>query len=132
MDEQSIKQEVWETVQNLNRTWTTKGKIEQLRRFFHDNMVAITPMNNDRLEGKEACFQGWKGFYDTCEITSWIEREPLIQLYGNGSFAGVTYYYYIVFEMNGNLFQESGRDMFSLVKENKNWLAVADQFSSSI
>ncbi|MBU3917648.1 nuclear transport factor 2 family protein [bacterium] len=132
MDDHSAKQKAWETVQQLNRTWTIKGDIEQLKHFFHDDMVAFTPMNNERLEGKEACFQGWKGFHDTCEIVSWIEREPLVQLYGNGTFAVVTYYYDIVFEMNGKKFQESGRDMFSLVKENGNWLAVADQFSSIV
>lgn len=121
--------EVWETIQSLNQTWTTKGNIDRLLDYFHETIVAVTPDIKQRITGKAACFQGWKRFHEAVDILSWEEKDPLIHIYGNDSFAIVTYYYEIAYLLDGNRRSESGRDLFVLVKESGKWLAVADCFS---
>ncbi len=53
--------EVWQTVEALNRAWTT-GRVDELERYFHPDIVAITPTVRERLEGREACIAGWAEF----------------------------------------------------------------------
>lgn len=121
-----IQCEVWRTLRALNDCWT-KGDGTGLVNYFHPNMVAITPTDRNRREGRDACVAGWVGFAKMTKIQSWRELEPQIQFYGNT--AVVTYYFDMTFEMNGRLIEMGGRDMFVFVKEDDKWWAVADQFS---
>jgi hypothetical protein len=126
--ENKIKQEVWHTLQSLNRAWTT-GKVEELKDYFHENMVAITPGDRQRREGRQACVDGWAEFVaKTTKIHYWKELDPQIQIYGTA--AVVTYYYDMSFDIGGKTIVSAGRDMFVFVKEDGRWWAVADQFSS--
>jgi hypothetical protein len=129
MDEARVKKEVWRTVEALNRAWVEEGDTEKLREYFHPDMVAITPVDREPLEGAEACVAGWKAFVEAARIIEWKTSAPLVRLYGGGRFAVVTYYFDMTFEMGGRTVRSAGRDMFALVLEDGRWLAVADQFS---
>jgi ketosteroid isomerase-like protein len=120
------RQEVWNTVRALNDAWT-RGDANELVNYFHDNMVAITATDRERLVGRRACVAGWKAFAQAAKIHRWKELDPQIELYGNT--AVVTYYFDMSFDMGGRTVDLGGRDMFVFVKENGRWLAVADQFS---
>lgn len=126
MDEAKIKEEIWQTVQSLNRAWT-KGNVDDLKNYFHDDMVAITATDRRRLEGREACIASWTAFVKAAKINYWKELEPKIQLYGKSTV--VTYYFEMSFEMGGQKITLGGRDMFVMIKEDGKWWAVADQFS---
>lgn len=118
--------EVWETLRNLNDAWT-KGDGKKLVDFFHKDMVAITPTDRNRLEGRENCLTGWLGFLSMATVHHWEEIDPKIQLYANT--AVITYYFDMAFETGGQMVKMGGRDLFVFVKENGKWWAVADQFS---
>lgn len=121
--------EVWASVQAMNRCWTC-GRLEELEKlqdYFHAAMVAITPTDRLRLEGKEACVAGWSGFARTATIHLWLEKEPKIQIYNDT--AVVTYYFDMAFDMEGRRITMGGRDMLTLINENGRWQVVADQFS---
>lgn len=124
--EDSARCEVWTVLKELNDCWT-KGDATNLSNFFHKDMVAITPTDRERREGRDACIAGWAGFAQMAKISRWIENDPQIQLYGNTAI--VTYYFDMEFEMGGQRIQMGGRDMFVFVMENGKWWAVADQFS---
>jgi hypothetical protein len=121
------KQEVWNALRALNDAWTI-GNPNDLKNYFHKDMVAITATDRERLEGKEACFTSWNNFTKAAKIHHWNELEPRIQIYGNT--AVVTYYFDMSFDMGGQTVKLGGRDMFVFVKEGGKWLAVADQFSA--
>lgn len=123
------EQEVWNTIQKMNKCWTCgdPSELEKLSDYFHEKMVAITATDKYRLEGKEACFNAWKGFAENAEIHSWKAKDQKIQVYRNA--AVVTYYFDMSFDMDGQSMHLDGRDMFTLIKENDKWLIVADQFS---
>lgn len=129
MEQSKIKDEVWQTIQALNRTWTVKGNVDELKNYFHKDMVAITATDRERLEGRESCIAAWKKFVEATKIHYWKEIDPKIQLYINGKSAVVTYYFDISFDMGGQTMKMGGRDMFVLAKEDGKWWIVADQFS---
>ena len=123
------EQEVWKSIQAMNRCWTANdsGKLQRLGDFFHETMVAITPVDRLRIEGKEACKTGWSQFANTTKILFWQEIDPCIQLYED--VAVVTYYYTMAYILHEQEITASGRDMMTLVRENGRWQIVADQFS---
>jgi hypothetical protein len=120
---------IWETIQAMNLCWTCgdSSELARLNEYFHDSMVAITQTDKLRLEGKQACFDGWTNFSRNANITAWKEIDPKIEIYGDT--AVVTYYFQISFEMGGQKLDQAGRDMLVLIKENEKWIVVADQFS---
>ena len=122
-DDQS---EVWREVQALNRAWT-RGDVNDLARWFHEDMVAVTPTDRHRREGRAECIDGWRQFVNAAKIESFEEIAPKVQIYGVT--AVVTYYYDMACELDGTLQRLAGRDMFVLVKENSRWWVVADSFS---
>jgi predicted enzyme related to lactoylglutathione lyase len=129
-DLSGIKEEVWAAVQSMNRLWTAEDRADDLAGYFHERMVAISPSDKMRLEGREACVAAWKKFSRTARIHFWREIDPRIDLFGNGTLAVVTYYFEMSFELGGQTIPSSGRDMLTMVKENGRWWAVSDQFSS--
>lgn len=114
-----LKQEIWATVCGMNDAWTI-GNPDDLVKFFHRDMVAITATDRDRLDGGAACVAGWKAFAAAARIHRWREVDPVIHVYGDA--AVVVYYFDMSFDMGG-------RDMFFFVREAGRWWAVADQFS---
>jgi hypothetical protein len=125
----SAEQIVLDFVHAMNRAWTVGHDAEQLRRYFHRDMVAIVPNAAERLIGQDACVAGWKSFMDSAVIHEWRELEPLAQLYADGRCAVVTYFYDMRCTMNGLDLNLKGRDMLTLIHENGQWWLVADQFS---
>ena len=129
MEESEIKEEVWQTIQALNRAWTVEGNPDELENYFHKNMVAISPADRERLEGRDNCIASWKAFVEAATIHYWKVTDPEVQLYGDNKFAVATYYYDMSFDMGGKTVKTGGRDMVVLVNEDGKWWVVADQFS---
>jgi len=124
-----IQKEILELIQEMNRKWTVEKNADELKNYFHKDMVAITATDQKRIEGGEKCVAGWKSFSENTKIHFWKESEPKIQVYGEDKFAIVTYYFDMSFDMGGQTINMKGRDMFSLINENGKWLVVADQYS---
>lgn len=93
-----VQQEVWATLRALNHAWT-KGNPDELTRYFHRNMVAITATERKRVNGDAACVAGWKGFATSARIHHWREVDPIIHVYGD--LAVVAYDFDMSFEMHG-------------------------------
>ena len=103
MNEQQTKQDIWQFIQSLNRAWAVEGNADALRDFFHGNMVAITATDRERLEGREAGIGSWRKFVESVNIEGYKEVNPDIQVYGDGNFAVVTYYYDLSVDVDGKL-----------------------------
>jgi len=129
MNQSNAKDEVWATVQALNRLWTIENRADDLRQYFHERMIAVSPSDRLRLEGREACVAAWKAFTEAATIHYWKEFEPKIELFDGDKCAVVTYYFDMSFDIGGQTVKMGGRDMFTLVSEGGRWWVVADQFS---
>lgn len=121
-----IEKEVWETVVALNRCWTEDDP-QKLESYFHERMVAITPSDPQRREGREACIAGWAGFARSTKILSWKTVNPHIQVFGDS--AVVTYYYELLTGKEDQPVTYRGREMYLMHRQDNRWWAVADQFS---
>ncbi len=125
------QEEVWTIISSLNKAWTKDGSVDAVKKYFHNEMVALTPNDRLRLDGSAACISSWNAFASNAKVLSWKEIEPKVQIYGDGRFAVATYYFDISFVMQGQTMTTGGRDMFVLVNEGGEWRIVADHFSAS-
>jgi uncharacterized protein (TIGR02246 family) len=123
--------EVWAFVQEMNRAWTVDGKPERLSDYFASEMVAITPTDRYRREGRASCVAGWTEFVQTTTILRWIERNPVVLMLAEGRSAVVAYDFEIDYSTGGREVQMSGRDLMTLDKRDGRWWLVADHFSST-
>ena len=87
------QEQIWKMIQEMNHKWTAENNADELKNYFHKDMVAITPTDLKRIEGGENCVAGWKGFSQNAKIHFFKESEPKVQVYGDGKFAIVTYYF---------------------------------------
>ena len=131
MGEKETKEEVWRTIQQMNRLWTSENRPELLKDYFHKDMIAITPSNAERIEGREACVKAWTDFAKAAKVAHWKETDPKILLFAKGKLAVVTYFFDMEFTMGGQKTRMNGRDLFALVKERGRWWIVSDQFSQT-
>ena len=121
--------EVWAFVREMNRVWTVDGKPERLVDYFAPEMVAITPTDRFRREGRESCVAGWTEFVRSTTILRCIETNPLILILAEGRSAVVAYDYAIDCRVDARVVQMSGRDLMTLDKRDGRWWLVADHFS---
>jgi len=118
---------VWQAVQAMNEVWTS-GRVDELERFFHSDMVAVTPTDRDPLVGRRACVASWRRFVEMATIHDWTVSDPRVRVYGDA--AVVSYCYELDCEIGGERIDLAGRDLFFMVRQGDRWIAVADQFSA--
>lgn len=113
--------EIWRLVQRMNDAWAKDGP-DDLASFFHEDIVMLHPDFTQRTEGKAACVASYQDFREQAAILDFKVSNPGIDVFGDTAIA--TYSYEIAYEMGGERFNDTGRDVFIFVRENGRWLAV--------
>lgn len=76
--------EVLVFIARLNACWT-QGDPRDLRGYFHQDMVAVTPVDREPRAGREACVAGWAGFAKSASIRSWTEHGHRVRIFGDAA-----------------------------------------------
>ncbi len=123
---QDIENEILNFIDSMNRC-CTGGDPNELREYFHQDVVAFTPMDGERLEGRDACISSWKVFSEYARTYSFEEYDVKIQVYENTAI--VTGYYDMSYNLAGQTIYETGRNLYTFIKEEGKWWLIANQFS---
>jgi len=113
--------EIQQLIQRLNDAWA-KGNPRELANFFREDIVMINPDFSQRTEGREACVASYEGFCKEAAILDLKIGEPVIDVFNDTAIA--SYSWEIAYEMGGERFNDTGRDIFLFVREDGKWLAV--------
>ncbi len=124
MDTEKIKEEVWKTVQDINRAWAVQGDVSKLAVYFHKDMVVISPLDGIQGEGGEACVDSYRTFIEAAKIYHLEESDPNILLYNDGELAIVTYHFDIAYDMAGKSCHEIGQEMLVMTRQDGKWQVV--------
>jgi len=115
------KRKIETIVRFINEAWT-QDRLEDLNRFFHQDMVIIGPDARVAGRGRDACISSYRSFAEAAEIHSFAQNDFRIEAFENTSV--VTYSFSLSYEMDGKIFRDSGRDMFVFTREREDWMAV--------
>jgi hypothetical protein len=119
--ETKAQRDIWRFLRDLNARWV-EGRPEDLADFFHEDMVIIAPGFKERIKGRKACVESYKGFSGQASIHDFKEVDPSIDVYGDT--AVVSYGFEIIYEMDGETYHETGNDLFVLAHQGDRWRAV--------
>jgi uncharacterized protein (TIGR02246 family) len=114
-------EEIWQLVQRMNDSWAKNGA-DDLASFFREDIVMVHPDFTNRTEGRDACVASYRDFCKQATILDLKISNPGIDVFVNTAIA--TYSYEIQYEMGGERFNDTGRDIFVFVRENDRWQAV--------
>ncbi len=119
--ESQTQQQIWHTVQKLNKEWLN-NKTEELAYYFHKNMVIAGPDLHELAHNRAECIKSYKDFISNAVIHKYKESDPDVSVFAYTAI--VKYKFDITYEMNGKTYAETGRDLFVLIKEEERWQAV--------
>lgn len=113
--------ELQQLIQLMNDTWS-KGNPSELAEFFREDIVMINPDFSQRTEGREACIASYEGFCKQAAILELKIGATAINVFNDAAIA--SYSWEIAYEMGGERFNDTGRDIFLFIREDGKWLAV--------
>ena len=119
--ESQTQQQIWHTVQKLNKEWLN-NKTEELAYYFHKDMVITGPDLTVLAHDRAACIKSYKDFISNSVIHEYRESDPEVSVFAYTAI--VKYKFEITYEMNGKTYKEAGRDLFVMIKEEERWQAV--------
>jgi len=118
---ETTKKEIAGIVRKINRSWLDKN-YKNLESLFHEDMIIASQNLVILATGKEQCIKSYLDFREQSGILKYSESEPDIHVWESTAIA--SYSYNIAWEMRGESFTESGKDLFIFARDNKQWTAV--------
>jgi hypothetical protein len=117
----SPQKEILNLIKSINKTWL-EGRIEDLRNFFHQNIVMISPDFNNRLTGSDEIIKSYKDFYNSSKTYGFNESDFHIELFDKTATAD--YLYHIIYEINNKKYNGTGREVWVFTNIKNHWFAV--------
>jgi ketosteroid isomerase-like protein len=119
--EAGVREAIRRILKQINAAWRG-GRTDELRQYFHENMVIVSPGFQVRGEGREACVASYQDFINQATVTEYKEGEATVDVWGDTAVA--TYPWQMAWQMGGQSSRESGHDVFIFIREAGKWLAV--------
>ena len=115
------KEEIRQLLKSISRAWN-EGQTEILSEVFHEDMLIVSPDFQVLGKGREACVKSYEDFIRQATLKEFIQSEPAIEVWGHTAVA--SYRFDMAWEMDGQSFQEAGRDVFVFTLLDNRWQAV--------
>jgi len=115
------QKEVKQVLRKINQAWT-KGTIDDLAKWFHDDIVIAAPDGRVMGRGSKACIKSYKDFCENAQVSDFIEADSDIHLYRNTAVASYTYE--ISYVMSGKTHNEKGWEVFFFTQDEDMWVGV--------
>jgi ketosteroid isomerase-like protein len=120
-DRERDREEIIETLKAINIAWT-KGDIEELNKYFHEDMIIAQPGFGIHGEGKNACVDSYREFAGMARIHRLTESQHVVLVWGDTAVA--SYRFDVDYELDGQPHQDAGYDLFVFNRTGGDWLAV--------
>ena len=119
-EEKSIE-DITQIIKKINQSWK-EGYTEKLEKYFHEKMMVVSPDLKILGEGREACIKSYSDFITQAKVKKYSESALDVRVWEKTAI--VSYKYDVVWEMDGKMYEESGKDLFVFTFERGKWLAV--------
>lgn len=118
---QPERDEIQGLIGRINQAWL-KGNPEELKEYFHDDMVIKGPHFELMGTGKAACIKSFEDFLRAAKIHDFKESDVQVDLFGPTAVA--TFAWEIDYAIGAQNYHETGHDVFVFVRSNGKWQAV--------
>jgi ketosteroid isomerase-like protein len=113
--------EILSIVTAINSAWPA-GRFDELRGYFHPDVVLAQPGFAKRSVGREALIASYRDFVNSATIHSFTPGE--VQIDDSGDSAVTTMPWSMDYTIEGQRYQESGWDLLVFGKREGRWVVV--------
>jgi ketosteroid isomerase-like protein len=107
-------------IREMNQSWL-EGRIDDVAAYLTDGVVFVAPGLERRIAGKPACLKSFADYVAQAKTHRFDAREPAIDLMPGGDIAVATYSFEVVYEIGGQTFQESRKEIAVFQRESGEW-----------
>lgn len=118
---QSPKDYFVDQIKKINACWLS-GNPEDLAKYFHENIIIVSPDLQIMGEGKDNCIKSYLDFLASSNILSYSENVVEVNDYENT--AAVFLSFSISWEIGGERNEEEGKELYIFSRENDDWKLV--------
>ena len=130
MSSEDAAKEVWEVIKAHNKAWSESEDINEQLKYVHNEVVFVRPPFKEILKGKTQYKTDYENWMKHAKVEYFREVNPVIKVYGDGTFAIVSYNIDMSFTYDAATVNDwKGVDMMTLVKENGKWLVTSDMYA---
>lgn len=130
MCSEDAAKEVWEVIKAHNKAWSESEDINEQLQYIHNDVVFVKPPFKEILKGKTQYKTDYENWMKHAKVEYFHEVNPVINVYGNGNFAIVSYNIEMSFTYDDKAVNDwKGVDMMTLTKENSKWLITSDMYA---
>jgi hypothetical protein len=115
------RKEVQDLINRINEAWLG-GRTGELNEYFHNDMVIRGPDLTELARGRETCVKSYEDFVQKSLVRNFKASEPEVDLWDGMAVA--TSSWAITYELQGQAYQELGRDLFVLTRAGGRWLVI--------
>lgn len=116
-----VAQQIRAVLAGLTAAWR-KGRTQDIGEMLHPSVVFVRPGFAGRAEGRAACVATYEEFLKVALVLRFEESEPVIDVWGDAAVATVRWE--MAWEVGGQRSEESGHDIYALVREGGRWLVA--------
>ena len=113
--------EISRLVGRISAAWR-EACFEELSGCFHDDVVFVAPGLQPVARGKQVCVQSYEEFAREAVVREFRASEPDLQVWGDT--AVVTSGWEMKYSMKDQDYDESGREVFVLARQDGRWRVV--------
>jgi uncharacterized protein (TIGR02246 family) len=118
---ESAREEVRGVLRRINQAWL-EGRPRDLAPLLHPRVVMVAPGSAGRAEGREALVAGFVDFCDKARIHAFEESDHQVDVAGGA--AVTSFAFTMVYELDGQRYRSTGRDLWVFGREGGEWLAA--------
>jgi ketosteroid isomerase-like protein len=121
----SDQEQIRRILRRINDAWLVGPAAEIPQRLadcFHDQIAMRGPEFQELAGGRDACAKSYQDFLQQATIQDCKLEEPRIHVTGGTAVA--TYGWDMTYELNSQVYTESGHDLFVFTGADGKWLAV--------
>ncbi len=119
--EVSHEEAVRRVVRRIHELWLSK-RYDEIGELLSEQVVIAPPGSGERIRGREAYVQSYREYDQAATTHEFSPGEPEIDIVGDVAIAVSPFS--VVYEMNGETFRESGRDLLVFSRSADEWHVV--------
>lgn len=123
------EKDIENAVREINKSWT-QGQLNELEKYFHSDMVIQGPGFQSSIKGNRNCVKHYEDFSTHTRIKNYTDSDYIVNVWDKTAVA--SYKFDIEFESDGEIRKESGREVYTFLREGDAWKAVWNTIVPSI
>lgn len=106
-------------ISRFNAGWQS-GHLEIVRALMAEEVVFVAPGLGQEIKGREACLLTLQDYAKHAQTLVFDPDQPRIHIWGDT--ANLIFSYSIVYQVKEKMFQEEGKEVWTLIREAGKWV----------